>query len=396
VYTSWASHCDDAPYTGWVIGYDEHTLAQTSVFDFTPNGNEGSVWMAGAGPAADANGYIYFLAANGTFDTDLTNGFPSHGDYGNAFLKLSVQNTQNPQTNLAVVDYFTMANTVNESIGDVDLGSGGALVLPDMTDSHGVTRHLAVGAGKDQHIYLVDRDNMGKFQGTDNNYQDLVGALPGGEWAMPAYFNGYLYYGGVNDVIKAYQFSNATLVTPPAFTSTTSFGYPGTTPSISASSSKATNPIIWAVENSSTATLHAYGMDLNELYNSNQAANGRDNFGGGNKFITPTIANGKVYVGTPTGVGVLGILPANLPPVITSPLTASATVGKPFSYQITASHNPTSYSASGLPAGLLVNTATGRISGTPQSAGTATITIGATNASGTGTAKLVLTIKKKH
>ncbi|SPF41525.1 Outer membrane biogenesis protein BamB [Candidatus Sulfopaludibacter sp. SbA4] len=395
VYTSWASHCDDAPYTGWVIGYNENTLAQTSVFDFTPNGNEGSVWMAGAGPAADAKGYIYFLAANGTFDTALTNGFPSQGDYGNAFLKLSVQNTSSVLTNLAVADYFTMANTVNESNGDVDFGSGGALVLPDMTDSHGVTRHLAVGAGKDQHIYLVDRDNMGKFNpSTDSNYQDLVGALPGGEWAMPAYFNGHLYYGGVNDVIKGYQFSNATLVTPPAWTSTTSYGYPGATPSISASSSTATNPIIWAVENTGTATLHAYGMDLNELYNSNQAASGRDHFGGGNKFITPTIANGKVYVGTPTGVGVLGILPANPAPVITSSLKASGTVGRSFSYQITASHNPTSYSATGPPAGLSVNTKTGKISGTPQSAGTTTVTIGATNGTGTGTAKLVITIRK--
>jgi len=395
VYTSWASHCDIAPYTGWVIGYDANTLAQTSVFDFTPNGHEGAVWMAGAGLAADTNGNIYFLAANGTFDTNLTNGFPSLGDYGNAFMKLTVQNTQNPQTNLAVADYFTMSNTVSESNGDVDLGSGGALVLPDMTDSTGATRHLAVGAGKDQHIYLVNRDSMGKFNpNTDSNYQDLPSALPGGEWAMPAYFNGYLYYGGVNDVIKAYQFSNAKLVTPPAWTSPTSFGYPGTTPSISASSSTA-NGIVWAVENTGTATLHAYSVELNELY-SNQAGNGRDHFGGGNKFMTPTIVNGKVYVGTPTGVGVLGILPANAAPVITGSLTASATVGTSFSYQITASHNPTSYRATGLPAGLSVNTRTGRISGTPQSAGTATITIGATNASGTGTAKLVLTIKKKH
>lgn len=390
VYTSWASHCDIQPYTGWVIGYQANTLAQTGVFDFTPNGSEGAVWMAGAGLNADANGNIYFLAANGTFDTTLTaGGFPSQGDYGNAFLKLST--TEN---NLAVADYFTMSNTVSESNGDVDLGSGGALLLPDMRDSNGVTRHLAVGAGKDQHIYLVDRDNMGKFNpSTDSNYQDLPGALAGGEWAMPAYFNGYLYYGGVSDAIKAYQFSNARLVTPPAWTSPTSFEYPGTTPSISANG--AANGIVWAVENAGTAVLHAYGTELNELYNSNQAANGRDHFGGGNKFITPTIVNGKVYVGTPNGVGVLGILPTTAAPAITSALTASGTTGRSFSYQITASHNPTSYSAKGLPAGLTVNARTGRISGTPQSAGTTKVTIGATNASGTGTATLAITIQRR-
>ena len=395
VYTSWASHCDFRPYTGWVIGYQETTLAQTSIFDFTPNGSEGSVWMSGAGLAADAGGFIYFLAANGTFDTTPNaNGFPINGDYGNSFLKLSVQNTGNVQTNLAVADFFTMAGVVSENNGDVDLGSGGALVLPDMIDSHGVTRHLAVGAGKDTHIYLVDRDNMGKFNpNKDSNYQDLPSALAGGEWAMPAYFNGFLYYGGVSDVIKAYQFSNATLGTTPSWMSPASFGYPGTTPSISANGTA--NGIVWAAENTNPAVLHAYGTQLNELYNSNQAANGRDHFGVGNKFITPTIANGKVYVGTTNGVGVFGILPAG-PPVITSPLTASGTVGKSFSYQITASRNPTSFSASGLPAGLSVNTVTGKITGTPQVAATTAVTIGAANTNGTGTAVLTITIRKKH
>src|SRR6185369_12768143 len=136
--------------------------------------------------------------ANGTFDTTLAAGFPNGGDYGNAFLKLSTTNNL-----LAVADYFTMFDTISESGADQDLGSGGALILPDMTDSTGTTRHLAVGAGKDHHIYLVDRDNMGKFNPSANdNYQDLPTALPGGEFAMPAYFNGRLYYGGVNDVIK--------------------------------------------------------------------------------------------------------------------------------------------------------------------------------------------------
>ena len=146
IYTAWASHCDIRPYTGWIIGYDEHTLAQTSVLNITPNGSEAAIWMSGAGLAADAASNIYFLAGNGTFETTLTtNGFPNQGDYGNAFMKLSTVSNQ-----LAVADYFTMFNTVSESAADTDLGSGGALVLPDMVDGQGNTRQLAVGAGKGQ------------------------------------------------------------------------------------------------------------------------------------------------------------------------------------------------------------------------------------------------------
>ena len=391
IYTSWASHCDIGLYTGWVIGYSASTLAQTSVFNFTPNGSEGAVWMAGAGLAADANSNIYFLAANGTFDTTLAAGFPNRGDYGNAFLKLSTTNNL-----LAVADYFTMFNTISESGADRDLGSGGALILPDMTDSTGAARHLAVGAGKDHHIYLVDRDNMGKFNPSANgNYQDLPTALPGGEFATPAYFNGRLYYGGVNDVIKGFQFSSARLVSPPTWTTANSFGYPGATPSISANGT--TNGIVWAVENTNPAILHAYdAADLHQLYASNQAPGGRDNFGSGNKFITPMIANGKVYVGTPNGVGVFGILPTTAQPVITSSLSVSGNVNKAFGYQITATNSPTSYSATGLPAGLSVNTSTGLISGTPRNGATTNVTIGATNVSGTGTATLVITIHGKR
>ena len=390
VYTSWASHCDIGLYTGWVIGYSTSTLAQTSVFNFTPNGTRGSVWMAGAGLAADPASNIYFLAANGTFDTTLTAGFPNQGDYGNAFLKLSTTNGS-----LAVADYFNMSNTVSESGADTDLGSGSALVLPDMTDGGGTIRHLAVGAGKDTHIYLVDRDNMGKFDpGANNIYQDLPSVLVGGVWAMPAYFNNRLYYGAVGNVIKAFQFTNAQLVSPPTWNTPNSFAYPGATPSISANG--ASNGIVWAAENTNPAILHAYDAgNLAPLYDSNQAPNSRDHFGAGNKFITPMIANGKVYVGTTNGVGVFGILPTNTPPVITSPGTASGSTGKAFSYQITATNNPISYSATPLPAGLSLNTTTGRISGIPITPGTTSVTIGATNPIGTGTATLVITIRGK-
>jgi hypothetical protein len=205
-----------------------------------------------------------------------------------------------------------MHNTVAESNADADLGSGGVIVLPDLTDSQGQVRHLAIGAGKDGNIYLVDRDNMGQFNPNNDDaiYQELTGVLSGGEWATSAYFNGSVYFGPVGNHVKQFTFADALLNSTAASQTGTSFGYPGTTPSVS--SNGTSDGIVWAAENGNTAVLHAYdATDLsNELYNSNQAANNRDHFGTGNKFITPMIANGKVYVGTTDGVGVFGLIAA--------------------------------------------------------------------------------------
>jgi len=305
IYTSWASHCDHNPYTGWIIAYNENTLAQTAVLNVTPNGNEGAFWMSGAAPAADSNGNIVALDANGDFDSTLNaSGFPSQGDFGNAFLKVSTANGQ-----LTVADYFEMSNQASENDSDTDLGSGAALLLPDLTDASGNTRHLAVGAGKDGNIYVVDLDNMGKFNPNTNNiYQEIQGALAGDVFSMAAYFNNTVYYGAVGDNIKAFPISQALLATSAAGQTSTNFGYPGATPSISANGTS--NAILWAAENNNPAVLHAYDATnlSNELYNSNQAANGRDQFGSGNKFITPMVTNGKVYVGTANGVGAFGLL----------------------------------------------------------------------------------------
>lgn len=304
IYTTWASHCDIRPYTGWIIGYDQTSLRQTSVLNIAPNGEGASVWASGAGPAADSAGNIYFLASIGSFDTTLTpQGFPSEGDYGNAFMKLSTAGGA-----LAVADYFTMANTVAESAGDIDLGSGGAMLLPDLMDAGGVTRHLAVGAGKDGTIYVPNRDDMGKWHpGGDQIWQELPGLLPGGEFAMPAWFNGMVYYGGLGTPLMAFSVTDALLSTSPVSQSARSFAYPGATPSVSANGVQ--NGIVWVVENGATAGLYAYdaGDLTRELYDSNQSGS-RDQFGAGNKFITPTVVNGKVYVGTPSGVAVFGLL----------------------------------------------------------------------------------------
>jgi len=308
VYIAWTSHCDIRPYTGWIMGYNQGTLAQQTILNVTPNGNEGSIWGAGGGLAADTNGNIFFLDANGTFDNSLNSqGFPSSGDYGNAFVRLTVKG------GLAVADYFEMFNGPKESDDDIDLGSGGAIVLPDIPDSSGKAWQLAAGAGKDSNLYLVDRTSMGKFNSNKNNiYQELNPAFTGGIFSTPAYYNKRLYYGPVNQPLVAFQFTNARLGTAPVAQTTNTFNYPGATPSIS--SNGLTNGIVWAAENTNPAILHAYSTStLAEIYNTNQAAGGRDNFGAGNKFIAPLIINGKVYVGTTTGVGVFGLLNAATP-----------------------------------------------------------------------------------
>jgi hypothetical protein len=303
IYTTWSSHCDIRPYTSWVMAFSADTLSQTSVLNLVPNGSEGGIWMAGTAPAADSAGNIYFLEGNGTFDTTLTaQGFPSSKDCGNCFVKLSTS------TGLALADYFTMHNTVSASNADADLGSGGAIVLPDLKDASGTTRHLAVGAGKDTIIYVADRDNMGKFDANgDQIYQEILSQLGGQVFSMPAYFNGTVYFGAVGDALKAFPIANAKLAGTPSSQSTHAFGYPGSTPSVSASGT--TNGIVWAIENSG-AILFAYDATnlTRELYDSNQAANSRDHFSG-NKFITPMVVNGKVYVGTPNSVAVFGLLP---------------------------------------------------------------------------------------
>jgi hypothetical protein len=304
VYTAWTSHCDQGPYNGWIIGYDKSTLTQSQVLNVTPNGADGAIWQSGGGMAADSAGNIYALVANGTFDTTLdASGLPLQGDYGNAFIKLSTASS------LQVTDYFNMDNTVAESDGDVDLGSGAPMLLPDQTDSTGVVRQLAVGAGKDGHLYVVNQANMGKFSLSNNAiWEDMPGALPGGIWATPAYFQGTVYYGDVGGTLKAFGIQQALLGKTPTSQTSMTFAYPGTAPAVSANGSS--NGIIWAVENSSPAVLHAFAADnlATELYNTSQAPNNRDHFGAGNKFMTPTIANGKVYVGTPTGVAVFGLL----------------------------------------------------------------------------------------
>jgi Malectin domain/Immunoglobulin domain/PQQ enzyme repeat len=301
IYTTWASHCDFRPYTGWIMSFDADTLAAVSVLNITPNGNEGAMWMSGAAPSADSSGNIYLLDGNGTMDTALnSNGFPSKGDFGNCFCKISTSN------GLRVTDFFAVSNTLSESNADTDLGSGAAMVLPDLSTGSGNTLHLALGAGKDGNIYVVNRDNMGKFDPNSNHiYQQLTGAITGA-WSMAAYFNNTVYYATTNDRLKAFAIINGKL--SPASSATNTLEYPGATPSISANASS--NGIIWTYNNSRPAVLGAYEAAnvSHQLYHTNMAGT-RDHFGNGNKFMTPTIAKGRVYVGTASGIAIFGLLP---------------------------------------------------------------------------------------
>jgi hypothetical protein len=318
LYTAWTSHCDNKFYTGWLMAYNQSTLQQTAVLNVAPNsgGLGPAIWMSGGALAADAAGNIYLVTANGAFEQSLdANGFPNMGDFGDSFMKLSTAGGV-----LSVTDYFSPSTTAFLSANNLDLGSGGILLLPDLTDAGGTTRHLAVGAGKDGNLYVVNRDSMGHFSASSNNvWQQLTGVLGnllsnpttgnGGVWATPAYFNGRLYYGPRNFPLLAFAITNANLSETPSSNSSVNFPYPGTSPAVSANG--AASGIVWAHLNSNpNAVLYAFDATnlANMLYNSSQAAGGRDQFGAGNKFITPTVADGKVFVGATNGVAVFGLL----------------------------------------------------------------------------------------
>jgi hypothetical protein len=305
VYFGFASSCDNDPYHGWLFGFNAQTLATNGIFNATPNGQRGGLWASGCGPSCDANGNLYVSTGNGTFD-------PVNANYGDSLLKLSTGSS------LVVTDYFTPFNQSTLDANDSDVGSGGIVLLPDEAGSV-AHPHLAVCAGKEGRIYLIDRDNMGKFNsGSDSQIvQSLPGAV-GSSFGTPAFFNNTFYYIGMNDTLKAFTITNASIVSTPASQGSTTFGFPGATPSISANGTN--DGIVWAIQSdayasSGPAVLHAYNAaDVSrELYNSSQAGT-RDRPGGAVKFTVPTVANGKVYVGTESTLAVLGSFVA--PPTV--------------------------------------------------------------------------------
>jgi hypothetical protein len=296
VYIAWASHEDTTPYYGWIIGYSASNLAQAYVFNVTPNSGSGGIWMSGGAPAADSSGNLYVITANGDFD--VTNPSAPNNDYGDSFLELS--------GSLDVLQYFTPTDQLSDNQNDDDFGSGGAAVLVDLPANGANPTHLVVGGGKDSALYLLNRDSMGGL-GDSNAWQKL--SLPGsGIFATGAFWNSNFYLTPRNGHLLGFSLSPTTATfTALPNTSSEQFGFPGSTPSVS-STPNYTNGIVWTLDNSnyctpqsigcSAAILHAYDATnlSTELWNS---AQGSGNTGGNAvKFAIPTVANGKVYVGT--------------------------------------------------------------------------------------------------
>jgi Bacterial Ig-like domain (group 2) len=311
VYIGFGSFADTRPYHGWLFGYDEQTLAQVGIFNTTPNGDSGAIWQAGGAPAADVDGDVFVMTGNGTFDASS-----GGSDFGDSIPKLVTTGA-----GLSVVDYFTPFNQADLNAGDTDLGSGGPLLVPDQTTG---PPHLLIGAGKEGKIYVVDRDHMSGFNsGGDEIVQSLPNAVGQGaedrNFSTPAYWQGNVYFQGVDDTLKLFQLTAGLLSSQPISQSASTVGFPGATPSISADS--LSNGIVWILEpvtqfvgtdfqSAGPAVLHAYDATdvAHELYNSNQAGV-RDVPGSSVKFAVPTVANGKVYVGTGQELDVYGLLP---------------------------------------------------------------------------------------
>ena len=301
VYVAFASFSDVTPYHGWIFGYDSQTLQPRATLNLAPNGTAAGIWESGGGLASDTAGNLFAVTGNGTFDAN------SGGlDYGDSFIKLT-----QASSSLSVADFFTPFNQSQLNVVDKDLGAGGPVLLPDQTGGHA---HLILGGGKQGTLYLVDRDNMGHFRTADNNQivQSLV-TVVGAIFSTPAFWMNKVYIAGVADSLKIFELNGGLLSTAPTSHSANTFGFPGATPSISANGSQA--GIVWVVENAAFRTkkpaiLHAYDANdvSHELYNSQQAGT-RDTLPLGVGFGVPTVANGKVYVGTVSELDVFGVMP---------------------------------------------------------------------------------------
>ena len=296
IYIGWASHEDQTPYYGWLMAFNATTLSPLGVFNTTPNAGLGGIWMGGGAPSADSSNNLYVITANGNFDA--TNLSAPNNDYGDSFLKLS--------SNLTVSQYFTPSDQSADNLNDQDFGSGGAAILVDLAPNGSNPTHLVLGGGKDGNLYLLNRDQMGG-SGDTNAWQVL--SLGNGIFGTAAFWNSAFYLAGTGGRLQEFSLNSSTakLNTSPISTTTATFGFPGATPSVS-SMPNDTNGIVWALDNSQYCTpqspgcgptvLHAYDATnlATELWNSSQGSG--NSAGYAVKFTVPTVANGKVYIGT--------------------------------------------------------------------------------------------------
>ena len=302
VFVAFGSHSDQTESItpgcrcsshGWLLAYEALTLQPVAAFNVTPDQALGSIWMSGDGPAADSQGNVFFVTGNGLFDLDA-----GGLNAGNSVVKLALT-----PRGLNLVDFFAPYDQEALSFQDLDLGSGGISLLPDQPTAR---VHLAVACGKAGKVYLLDRDNLGGFHADGDRVVQSFGGLHGC-YSTPVFFNGRLYYGS-SDRLDAFDFNAGTVNPQPSSEAAPFFPFPGVTPSLSANGSS--DAVLWVIENGQPAVLRAYlaGDLTRELYNSNQADGNADVPGDGVKFSVPTVCNGKVYVGTQSGLAVYGLL----------------------------------------------------------------------------------------
>ena len=317
VIICFGSYEDRLPYQGWIFSYSAGggTLHRTGVLSTAPSSSgRAAIWNSGGGPAADTKGNIFVVTGNGVFN--LNTGGASAG---NSFLKLTLSNGA-----FHILDFYTPSNYASLNVDDLDLGSGGPMIAP--TQSGAAVPSLILCGGKDGIIYVVNRSNMGHYSATtDHAVQKLAIGHPepiNGNWFTPANWNGYVYFGGMNESVMAFKFANGLLPSSPSSQTTKVFGYPGASATVSANGTS--NAIAWVLDNSrfvggdldggvntpGPAVLHAFRADdlSVELYNSSQAGT-RDIAGTAIKFTIPTVANGHVYVGGAKKLTVYGIAP---------------------------------------------------------------------------------------
>jgi hypothetical protein len=298
VYFAYASLCDPHPYHGWLFGYNAQNLQlPPAVFTTTPSAAKGGIWQAGGGLASDGTD-IFFMVANGYFDA--SKGGPN---YGQSMIRMRPQGST-----LSVADYFTPLDWAAKSKADLDLGAGGTLLLPNQSGPH---PEEMLGEDKSGRIWVVDRQHMGKFHAKRNDVVEQIQGTKSGYWSAPAYWQEKIYYAGVNSHLSMYSITKGLLSPKPISESLRTFFYPGCTPSVS--SNGANDGIVWVLQltaSHSPAVLRAYAAtDLTkELYDSDQAARGRDQPGSATKFSVPIIANGKVYIATQTDLDAYGLL----------------------------------------------------------------------------------------
>jgi hypothetical protein len=346
VYIGFGSNgCDAYSYHGWLLAYSASTLQQVGLYITTPGGLKGSLWGSGGGPAADDEGFIYFSTANGTFD------FSAGGtDFGDSFLKMStVQNGFTEQ------DYFTPYNQALLDDNDLDLGSGGLMILPDQG---GAYPHEVLGGGKQGTLYLANRDAMGEYnEAEDMVLQEFPEIVPSIK-TVPAYWNGNVYLAGQNDYILMFSINNGQMSSDPVQATNILFTDRG--PSISISANGTSDGILWAMLHG-TPILYAFDATnlSNELYDTTQAAQLRDRILSTSRFVVPTIANGKVFVGGLNQLYVFGVLPTL---AVSSGNNQSAAIGTELPAPLTLQATD-AYSHAGIP-GVTVTCKDGGADGT--------------------------------